>query len=562
MIWSPKFESQPGHVYYLYFKNYNSNGNFFYSDHEYEPVNPPSDQPSILNMRVSDNNQQYQESVENLSNNDHTSAVEHTMLGTDPDPQQLFADPVQKEIQENLFNTITKETIQTKTKTTSSKKTLKKKEHVKNDGQGKLQQSIKNSAYMFKSKIDGLKKPDIRFPTRPKFILPNFKKLKFVKPMFDFPKISNTTKTKLPSLSSRNAKNLKRQLSTESNAGDSKNKSYFKFRSYPSMLRKKGDFRDNNSKNEWKIVEPDRDFRSKEKEAEWGTGCSYSDNIRIPLHMKESDDEKDREDIDETTATFHVDENVDVNEVYLTDNQEINNYDYNTRWLHGSFSPDSNLRSKQVTDLDSPGDNNNYNFDTKDISKDIYSSENSIAIRQRGVIEEIDSDEFFLRQKGISQDNIEVGMYLSSEIREAFKTPVNTLSEIQQDQFFENRGSNQSLPETPSKIKAQKKRKTYHVSREEIAFDQEYILGLNTIPPSRPNRKNKSRITYPNLDERYKCEEVWEYENMEPMNSTSTNKSVKSLSYSDHDSTTSDHNLDQEIILENVSKTPLIVLTT
>lgn len=43
------------------------------------------------------------------------------------------------------------------------------------------------------------------------------------------------------------------------------------------------------------------------------------------------------------------------------------------------------------------------------------SSGSSYERRRRGVIEEIDSDEFFLREKGISQDNMR--FHLISEIR-------------------------------------------------------------------------------------------------------------------------------------------------
>ncbi|XP_008553720.1 uncharacterized protein LOC103575643 [Microplitis demolitor] len=57
------------------------------------------------------------------------------------------------------------------------------------------------------------------------------------------------------------------------------------------------------------------------------------------------------------------------------------------------------------------------------------SSGSSCDRRRRGVIEEIDSDEFFLRAKGISQDDMHVGRYLTSEIRDALRTPVNALAD-------------------------------------------------------------------------------------------------------------------------------------
>lgn len=50
--------------------------------------------------------------------------------------------------------------------------------------------------------------------------------------------------------------------------------------------------------------------------------------------------------------------------------------------------------------------------------------------RGKGVIEEIDDDEFFLRKKGISQDDIQIGKYISAAIREGLNTPVNALTKL------------------------------------------------------------------------------------------------------------------------------------
>nr|XP_003702165.2 PREDICTED: titin isoform X1 [Megachile rotundata] len=49
------------------------------------------------------------------------------------------------------------------------------------------------------------------------------------------------------------------------------------------------------------------------------------------------------------------------------------------------------------------------------------SSGSSCDRRRRGVIEEIDSDEFFLRESGLSQDDMNLGKYLTSEIRDALR---------------------------------------------------------------------------------------------------------------------------------------------
>lgn len=45
--------------------------------------------------------------------------------------------------------------------------------------------------------------------------------------------------------------------------------------------------------------------------------------------------------------------------------------------------------------------------------------------RRTGVIEDIDDDEFFLRQRGVSQDNAEISQYISSAIRKDFNEKSN-----------------------------------------------------------------------------------------------------------------------------------------
>lgn len=57
---------------------------------------------------------------------------------------------------------------------------------------------------------------------------------------------------------------------------------------------------------------------------------------------------------------------------------------------------------------------NDSNFSTEETQ----SSGSSGDRRRTGVIEDIDDDEFFLRQRGVSQDNAEISKYISSAIRE------------------------------------------------------------------------------------------------------------------------------------------------
>lgn len=57
---------------------------------------------------------------------------------------------------------------------------------------------------------------------------------------------------------------------------------------------------------------------------------------------------------------------------------------------------------------------NDSNFSTEETQ----SSGSSCDRRRTGIIEDIDDDEFFLRQRGVSQDNMQISQYISSAIRE------------------------------------------------------------------------------------------------------------------------------------------------
>lgn len=153
----------------------------------------------------------------------------------------------------------------------------------------------------------------------------------------------------------------------------------------------------------------------------------------------------------------------------------------------------------RVTDLDNSDEQNQ----SVSSNEPRYIGSGSLGDIGRGVIEEINEDEFFVRQKGISQDNIEVGEYLTSEIREAFKNPINPLRQMQDESYdreYEIDISDQSIEEHPPRkrsIKKPKRKRTPHVSQEKIGYDQESITTepeeypKEYPPPGRPKRRSK-----------------------------------------------------------------------
>lgn len=103
---------------------------------------------------------------------------------------------------------------------------------------------------------------------------------------------------------------------------------------------------------------------------------------------------------------------------------------------------------------------------------------------RRGVLEEIDDDQFFLRKKGISEDNIQMGEYISSAIREGLMDPVNVLAQMGQ---YDD----------------------YHLDEEEMRYLEEiqkqgsdFQLELDShLMPNKPGRRHKKQSSEEVSDE-------------------------------------------------------------
>ncbi|XP_012527342.1 serine/arginine repetitive matrix protein 2 isoform X2 [Monomorium pharaonis] len=100
------------------------------------------------------------------------------------------------------------------------------------------------------------------------------------------------------------------------------------------------------------------------------------------------------------------------------------------------------------------------------------SSGSSYDRRRRGVIEEIDSDEFFLRASGISQDDMNLGNYLTDEIRDALRSEV--IKALQGDELPP------TPPQRPKRSRTSRKQKEGPMETDE------------TVPPVRPKRERST----------------------------------------------------------------------
>lgn len=564
---------------------------FCYSDHEYEPVNPPPDgtNPAVPPLvHITDTDLEISRPVGSPISS--TTSLERRMLSDQEhaNDESYTAKDLQDKIDERFFTTTPETTgsrtdceINTSQVDSSAIEELPlkrdsrkgKKAVLGQSGQGKFQQAIRNQAGKFKTQMQKIKKPNISLPARPKF-----EKFKIEKPKLNLPKIPDTTVIHLPtfSLTRKRTKEKtlrQRQFSTESNDGDSK-KPLFDFSTYPRIFKKKPPKEDVGSlsskdhdptppvefatvprtaakreslSSKWahKFSRHSNETSKKNKNNDrWGG----SDTIRIPLHSEDSVEKQENEissvENDEEISHTRFNEDIDMTDAYERENQEIHraspfSSNYNSRWNHGTFHGeppeyDEEFRQQNytVTDLDNdlpepqtpPSDSFEINA-----RKEVHSSGSSLGLHRRGVLEEINSDEFFLRQKGISQDNIDVGMYLSSEIREAFTLPANALSQIEDqryyDQSYDIDASNHSLPEKKEKrapIKKPKRKKTPHVSQEQMDPDIEFEVNEpneypKMLPPARPSRKNKKELKSKIKDS--KNENIIPYQETIPLNS-------------------------------------------
>ncbi|XP_055631503.1 trichohyalin isoform X1 [Toxorhynchites rutilus septentrionalis] len=138
-------------------------------------------------------------------------------------------------------------------------------------------------------------------------------------------------------------------------------------------------------------------------------------------------------------------------------------------------------------------------------NKECQSSGSSGIRRRKGVLEEIDDDEFFLRQKGISKDNIQMGEYISTAIKEGLSTPKNALAEMGQYEAYYDEdvdASERTSVDYRGERSAEQLHNYYQPSFEsddlsnKQSFTDEFRKNddfYKTFPPDRPVRKHNKK---------------------------------------------------------------------
>ncbi|XP_068632349.1 uncharacterized protein [Battus philenor] len=494
------------------------------SDHEYEVIEKPH--PSIVYTAPS-----VEERPKNLNTDDelssttsverkyfqHTSDEEEQVDDKDNEDKNediLSAEALQKNIEDRFFVNTPSTASRTECDVSTSqvdsstleKLPLQRSKRSKNteNGDNKIQQRIKegtgklkSQASKLKSKLQSIKTkpfsmpdaPKFNFPERPKFNLPG--KNKFTLP--------NRRKFSLPE------------------------KSKFKNINLPSLDRKKFTFPSRpkfNVPDLSKIKMPDRakiNFsslrRNKEPKIDRSVTESSSDKMqniatvdfevktyprffnkmkRTELSKTSSSPTLNREETPPPTFTFtRMQKNNKELPAYIPDSpeqpREYGNIDNEINYENG-------LEGKRQFETTYDFDKLSPEYDEDADSSNLKESRSTTSIPEMSKqeythINEINNDEFFVRPRGISRENIQVREYLSDEIRQAFNIPKNVLAEM---------GSDSDMNKTHIyAVETDADPELMVDENEPVRYSNEDINdrddGYYTFPPVRPSRAKRKK---------------------------------------------------------------------
>lgn len=126
-----------------------------------------------------------------------------------------------------------------------------------------------------------------------------------------------------------------------------------------------------------------------------------------------------------------------------------------------------------------------------------HDNQSTASSGKKVVLEEIGEDEFFLRKRGISQDNIEINQYIRSAFHEDYDKPINTLQHVGQTSDY---GDYDVPPPKPRRL--HKAYQPTNDSQEFGSYGDDFSVSQNGSDylgggaPRRPMRKARSRSKY------------------------------------------------------------------
>nr|XP_026498544.1 uncharacterized protein LOC113402489 isoform X1 [Vanessa tameamea] len=506
------------------------------SDHEYEIIDKPP--PNIIYTAPSiDEKPTMVKTDDELSSTtslerkylQHTSDEDEQIdhkdnINTEKTEEFINAETLQKDIEERFFvntpSTVSRTECEVSTSQVDSSALenlpLKRSSRNKNSdgGDHKIQQRIKEGtgklktqAGKLKTKLHNLRNKQFSLPDRPKINFPERPKFK----MPERPKLASTEKRKF-SLPER-PKFKKINISEKLSFGDRKKFSFpdrpkfnvpempkFKMPerpkiNFPSLGRKKGPKVESNMSESTSDLQnvATVDFEAKTYPR------LFNRKKKLQIQKTSSSPTLNREDTPPPTFTFTrvKKANQDDPASYIPDSSEQpreygtvdneSNYDNDIEGRK-QFSRTYDFDKLDQVYMDEEENQQNLN-ETRNANSTTDISPSNLEYTH---INELNNDEFFVRPRGISRENIQVREYLSDEIRQAFNIPKNVLAVMGSNKEMDSQNIYVNEPdEDPELMNGYKEPITY--STEDLNDRDD---GYYTFPPVRPSRaKRKKRET-------------------------------------------------------------------
>jgi hypothetical protein len=196
-----------------------------------------------------------------------------------------------------------------------------------------------------------------------------------------------------------------------------------------------------------------------------------------------------------------------------------------------SFDLDIN---ENLLPLQNDVNTNELSSSTQHTNQETQSSGSSAARRMKDVLDEIENNEFFLRQQTLDNDDIPIGEYVHSAIREGFENPVNTLARMGRfDSSYDEdySAASDKIAYPPAKPGRSKKPMKFNISGDsedmmapnmDDSYDNINRNNYNddqqndyfkTFPPSKPLRKQPQKPQYSEENEEVPYVDDYYYEN-------------------------------------------------
>ncbi|XP_034839231.1 titin isoform X1 [Maniola hyperantus] len=491
------------------------------SDHEYEIIEKPP--PNIT--YTSENTDEKQTMVKTEDELSSTTSLErkylqHTSDEEDhieddtgqtneekPNEDLIIAEALQKDIEERFFVNTPSSASRTECEVSTSQVEdssalenlpLKRSSRNKNsDGtENKIQQrfkegtgKLKSQAGKLKAKLNNIRNKQFSLPERPKFKMPERAKISLPdRRKFSLPERPKFKKINLSEkLSFGDRKKFSLTNRPKFNVGE-----FTKFKmpeliNFPSLGKKK---EKKTGSNKSESTSDLQNVASVEFEAKTYPRL-FGRKKKTPLTKTSSSPILNREDTPPPTFTFTrmKKSNQEESSSYIPETSEQPR-EYGIVDNDVNFETEIEGRKQFSTTYDFDKLDQEYvdEEENQEILKDNISSIQDVSPSDQEYthINELNNDEFFVRPRGISRENIQVREYLSDEIRQAFNIPKNVLAVMGSSQGIKNIYSNE--PEADSEFMIDDEPTRY--STEDI---NERDDGYYTFPPVRPSRAKRKK---------------------------------------------------------------------